>query len=389
MASQNVPLHVFLSYSRDDELCAGRIQTDLEQQGFPIWVDTKRLVPGTPNWERSIRWALQHAYSVVLVATPSSRDSSFVQAELALAQSLGLPMVPVWASGDAWIQSVPLAAAQTQYIDLRQARFESGIAQLAIRLRELMVARKPRQVLVNDAHAGWYDASEVSLGSGIPSYLTVQLDWPPHEKPREARQRDERAVLVDPEAYPSVQALLDELYVGHLRELIPPGTYGARWVLQERGASLNPSRIAVPWRWLLCEDAVTSYEPFWARSPLKEHSLVAGSVWIVRELDKADRHGHHLRPTAYGLAVNSDALLQEIMTGPGKQPLWTIDAGFLEKAPLTTIEMGIYRHLLVVTDPWAYTGHLRGHALREADKPFSLEETTDERKFLARFGLIR
>ena len=265
------PLHLFISYSRDDGLGAGRIQTYLEQQGFLVWVDKKNLVPGTQNWERSIRWALHHAFCVVLVATPSSRDSSFVQAELALAQDLMVPLVPVWGSGHAWIQSVPLAVAQTQYIDIREANFERGMAELEARLRDIMLVRKPRHVLINDAHAGWYDHSEVSLGSGTPSYLAVQLDWPPYEKPREARQRNERAVLVDPGAYSSLQALLDDLYVGYLRDVVPPGTYGSRWVLEEKNHSLNPNRIAVPWRWLLSEDPITSYEPFWARSPLETH----------------------------------------------------------------------------------------------------------------------
>jgi TIR domain len=45
MAPEDAPLHVFISYAGDDEFAAGRIQADLEQRGFPIWVDTKKVVP--------------------------------------------------------------------------------------------------------------------------------------------------------------------------------------------------------------------------------------------------------------------------------------------------------------------------------------------------------
>ena len=75
------------------------------------------------------------------------------------------------------------------------------------------------------------------------------------------------------------------------------------------------------------------------------------------------------------------------MTGPGKQPIWTFNAGFLEKVKvplLATADLGTYRHLLVVSDPWSSAGRLQGYALRETGKPFSIEEVPYDRTFGAR-----
>src|SRR6266446_2547174 len=66
------PLHIFLSYARGDEFYVDRLRTDLQKHGLPIWIDTERLGPGTPNWERSLRRALEHSYAAILTASSSS-----------------------------------------------------------------------------------------------------------------------------------------------------------------------------------------------------------------------------------------------------------------------------------------------------------------------------
>ena len=101
------PIHFFLWYSRADEIAVRRLLADLKEAGISVWIDTEGLTPGTANWERALRRALGCSYGVILAASPAARDSSFVQAELALAQSLFLPTIPLWIRGDSWIQSVP------------------------------------------------------------------------------------------------------------------------------------------------------------------------------------------------------------------------------------------------------------------------------------------
>ena len=59
--------------------------------------------------------------------------------------------------------------------------------------------------------------------------------------------------VFDPSAYDCLQSLLDELYMEYLHESFAPLTYGSSWLLEERTErprSINPKRLAVPWKWL-------------------------------------------------------------------------------------------------------------------------------------------
>jgi hypothetical protein len=375
------PLHIFLSYSRENGAFVQRLHADLDRRGIPIWLDTQNVIPGTANWERFLRDALEASFVVVLVATPDSRDSSYVQTEISVAKDLQIPVVPIWTEGETWIRSAPLGVAQTQYIDVREPRYEMGIEELSRRVQEIIAARKPRHTLVTNAFAGWYDHAASSLGDGISSYITIQLDDPPYIKPREACLRDERAVLIDPDAYDSMQALLDELYAEYLRESFPPLTYGSRWILEERDTSvtgIHPKRLAVPWDWIHSDGPISQYRPYWGRSPLDEHGLMPGGVWAIRDPETPGRYGTSCRSDAFVLALNTDELLTEVLNGPGKQPFPPVRAGFLEVVPIDTIVPSEYRHLIVALDGWVSRPFAK-RALRETEKAFNLSAASEVR----------
>lgn len=366
-----IPLHFFLSYSREDELFARRLRAALQKQGLVVWADTAELTPHAHTPQR----ALGCSYGVLLVASPAARDSSLVQGELALAQSLELPIVPVWSSGKSWARSVPAAASQATKFDLRATKYRTHIKALVRRLKEIEAARKPRYVLVRDAYAGWYDLSQEAIGFGVPTYITIQLDEPPYNKPKEKRLRDEKAMLFNPDAYESLQALLDDLYVTCLRDIFPPLTYGARWVLEERSEArggIHPKRLAVPWEWLTspASEPIAHKQPYWGHAPANQYGVASGSVWIVREPEQPDQHGSSPRELAFGLAINNESLLEEVLRGPGKQPHPPYRAGFLELASYETINASAYKHAVVALDGWS-DRPFAGHALRETPKMFS------------------
>ena len=156
---ENLPLHVFISYSRDDYEFVSTIKNTLEQYDIPVWVDTQNLVPGTPNWEKTIRNALQDSYVLLLVKSPSSRDSIYVQAELSLAQNYKIPILPIWFKGHSWVDSAPLSISQTQYINLHESNPNIEFSSLIQNLKNIIIKRKPKHFLVTDPFAGWYDKS--------------------------------------------------------------------------------------------------------------------------------------------------------------------------------------------------------------------------------------
>jgi hypothetical protein len=378
-----LPLHFFLSYSREDEPAVDRLCNDLHENDIPMWIDKSGLVPGSPNWERALRNALSHSYGIVLCASPAASDSTFVQAELGYAGSIGLPIIPVWIRGDYWSHSAPMSVSQTQYVDLRPDHYEKNLRRLVTRLSELEKERKPRHVLLDDAFHSGRERDELAygLGFGADSYIVVQLDQPAKDTGRE-----QRAALFNPAAYESLQELLDDLYSLHLSDRFEPLEYGSRWLLSEKESrsrqirrfenmifAINPKRLIAPWEWLgFAHAAATSQiQPYWARSPLHYYGVTPGSVWYVLEPERP-RSGHFdetARRSAFGIAVNNDELLREIFEGAGKQPHPPHRAGFLEVVAYDSINKQAFRHLAIALDEW----NLRpfaGKVLKETDKTF-------------------
>jgi hypothetical protein len=128
---------VFLSYSHQDHDIVLRLQTDLRTQGIHIWVDHEDIKPGTRDWEVAVRNAIRQAHAVVLIASPNSRQSLYVNDELSIADMYKLPIYPIWAAGEQWMEAIPLGWGKTQYIDARGTSFENGVQQLVAVLRDL------------------------------------------------------------------------------------------------------------------------------------------------------------------------------------------------------------------------------------------------------------
>jgi formylglycine-generating enzyme required for sulfatase activity len=121
---------VFISYSSKDRDFVGRLRGDLQEAGIPIWIDQTGLKPGTRNWKETLREALREASAVLLIASPNSRQSVYVQGELAIAEMYKCSVYPIWAAGDEWADSVSLDMVTTQYIDARGDTYKAAIPQI-------------------------------------------------------------------------------------------------------------------------------------------------------------------------------------------------------------------------------------------------------------------
>jgi TIR domain len=381
--------HIFICYAREDSVFVERLRGDLEQAGIPTWVDTRELLPGTPDWEGSIRQAISSSFAVLLVGSPAARDSRFVFAEFAVAQEKGVPVIPVWCRGQAWIECAPLDAARIQYIDLRAETYPASIDFLSGEVQRIIKNRRVKHGLIPDPFAGWYDYAQESPGfGGIPGYISVLLDRPPSGVPDDRRPRQEGMVAFYPDAYRSLSALLDDLYLNYLKEQFNPLSYGREWVLLEEMVSveefktahkpswgINPKRLILPWEWLgnrLAREA-TSYAAYWGRSSLSNYGIFSGSLLSVRALLEDDIPDLSEYPIfgerAYGIAVNSKALYEEIFTQAGKQPHPPVSAGFLELVPYEQVDASKYKYITLVVDDWAGQP-FANHVLRETNRKF-------------------
>ncbi|MCA9903127.1 MAG: toll/interleukin-1 receptor domain-containing protein [Anaerolineae bacterium] len=116
--TREIPNDVFISYSRRNAEIMRRIRADLRSGGMNVWTD-ENLQPGTPSWRRAVEAAIRGARSMVIIMTPDSKESEWVERELNAARENGVPIFPILARGSNK-NAVPLQLNSYQYVDIRK-----------------------------------------------------------------------------------------------------------------------------------------------------------------------------------------------------------------------------------------------------------------------------
>jgi WD40 repeat protein len=127
---------LFLSYGRVDVDLARRVAARLRALGYSaVFLDVDvdaGIVPGS-GWERELYAALRRADAVVYLMSHTSVASRWCFAELVLARSLGLPILPLRVAGSAAhplladVQLVELTEGETAYVRLDAGLRRAGL----------------------------------------------------------------------------------------------------------------------------------------------------------------------------------------------------------------------------------------------------------------------
>jgi formylglycine-generating enzyme required for sulfatase activity/energy-coupling factor transporter ATP-binding protein EcfA2 len=161
--------HIFISYSRANLPFVQKLTRDLQARNVNIWIDKIGLKAGTPDWENALRGAIQRSDGVVLVASPDSRQSSFVRDELAIAKAAKRKLYPVWAEGDEYSDCIPMGMGYIQFVDMRGDAYERGLDEL---VAVLAGTKTP-------------DTDDSALGESVTSATDEEpLPVPPDFEPR-------------------------------------------------------------------------------------------------------------------------------------------------------------------------------------------------------------
>jgi hypothetical protein len=128
--------HVFVSYSKKDKDYVLKFVDRLLDEGFDVWIDNRGL-RSSEDWWRAIVEALRDCSAFVVVLTPNSDASEWVQLEITLATKYKKPRFPVLLSGTMDTPNWEIFA-RTQYIDvtdgqLPQAEFYNLLGKQAPR----------------------------------------------------------------------------------------------------------------------------------------------------------------------------------------------------------------------------------------------------------------
>ncbi|MBL8166277.1 MAG: SUMF1/EgtB/PvdO family nonheme iron enzyme [Anaerolineae bacterium] len=110
--------HIFISYSHDNHEIASEIASQLTTRGFDVWIDHRRIDFGA-DWWKTIAQAIRDCSVFVIIMSPESDKSEWVQRELALADALKKPLMPILFDGDILASENFSLLLRVQYVDVR------------------------------------------------------------------------------------------------------------------------------------------------------------------------------------------------------------------------------------------------------------------------------
>jgi len=122
---------VFISYSRKDLAFVDQMTTDLREAGLDVWYDLSGLGGGS-RWRLEIEQAIRASQYVVVVLSPDSVASEWVEREYLFSSRLGKSIVPVFLKPC----ELPLYYLNLHYIDVQGGAY---IRNFVVLLRALGV----------------------------------------------------------------------------------------------------------------------------------------------------------------------------------------------------------------------------------------------------------
>jgi hypothetical protein len=90
--------NVFVSYSKEDEHYVKQLLSLLRNSGLPVWADDR--IDFGDRWWRTIVANIRASVAMVIVMTPASENSKWVEREILLADKLDKPLFPVLLQGE-------------------------------------------------------------------------------------------------------------------------------------------------------------------------------------------------------------------------------------------------------------------------------------------------
>jgi hypothetical protein len=135
---------VFISYSRKDLAFVERLSNDLQAAGLDVWYDLSGLDGGT-RWGREIQNAIEESQCFVVVLSPNSVESEWVEKEFMYANSLKKRVIPLLFQPC----KTPMWFINLHFIDVQGDNYDRNfwviLKALGVKPGETAVKPKPKQ----------------------------------------------------------------------------------------------------------------------------------------------------------------------------------------------------------------------------------------------------
>lgn len=131
---------VFISYSRRDQEFVTRLASDLDTQVTDVWFDQSTIQLGQ-DWQDEIMEGIRDCKAFILVLSPDSLESRYVQEEVNKALELGKTIFPVIYRPAKWTGQFESLVKEIQTLDLRSGSYTDSFQKLVDGLIEAGAAK--------------------------------------------------------------------------------------------------------------------------------------------------------------------------------------------------------------------------------------------------------
>lgn len=132
--------HIFISYSRIDQVFVDSLIQDLEGRGFDCWVDRQDIHGGTA-WRKVISRCIRKCSVFLIVISPQSVASPIVAQEVSLAEKYGRRIIPIIYKSCEISPGLDLQLNNLNWIDFESELYAESLIRLEIAVHSVM--RKP------------------------------------------------------------------------------------------------------------------------------------------------------------------------------------------------------------------------------------------------------
>jgi sulfatase modifying factor 1 len=131
------PNTLFISYARKDAEFAQKLNAALQRHGVTTWID-ELGIRGGEDWPNRIATAIEGCKAMLVILSPDSVASRWVQRELAFADAKGkrvLPLLYKPCGLPAWFE---LRFGNVQRADFSRGSYETNLAELLISIQQVL-----------------------------------------------------------------------------------------------------------------------------------------------------------------------------------------------------------------------------------------------------------
>lgn len=158
---------LFISYSRKDSAIARQLADSLNKAGYDVWWDISDL-QGGDDWLRTIPAAIESSQYFVLLLSPGSTTSEWVEREYLHAINRHLKIIPVMLQQC----QIPFALANINYIDFTGRDYATNLQNL---LNALRTGANPQDEPANPPQPPTPLTKKTALWIGLAALLGILI----------------------------------------------------------------------------------------------------------------------------------------------------------------------------------------------------------------------